>query len=579
MRTTNTQRRIFLSYFSSLGLGSTLLPGVLWGQLQQSGQPEVTPEMLKNALAMSGLSFTDDQQKAMVQSANQNLTRYRSVRDLRIPSNISPPSHFSTLTPGMQVKRTREPLRFSRPAVKRPAALEDVAFWPLLDLAHLLRTRQVTSLELTEMYLSRLHRYNEKLNFVVTLLDDLARQQAKQADAEIAAGRYKGLLHGIPWGAKDILAVKGYKTTWGSAAFKDQVLDEEASVVEMLRDAGAVLLAKLSTGELAQGDRWFGGQTKSPWNTAQGSSGSSAGPASATAAGCVAFAIGTETSGSILSPSARCGVTGLRPTFGRISRYGVMALSWTHDRLGPMCRSAEDCAAVMSVIAKPDDRDLSVSDIPFNWNAQADIRKLRVGYIVEAGEAEMRPTDLATLRAVEGLGIKLVPVNIPDWTLDVANYGVESAAFFDDLVRSGRTKEMTNPGRADTFRNSYAIPAVDYLQSQRARMLMMMKLAEATKHVDVYLAPAAVTPANTGRGANAPDAAPPRRQGATQRHSTMANSACYPAVAVPNGFTETGEPTSISFFARPFGEAELLAVVKAYQDATDFHRKHPKLDA
>lgn len=577
MPSIDSQRRRFLGYFSSIGLGSTLLPGVLWGQIQQSGSAEITAEMLKSALALAGLSFTEEQQKTMLQAANQNLTRARALRNLQIPSNVSPPYHFSSLTPGMKVKRTREPLRFSRPNVKRPANLEEVAFWPVMDLAHLLRTRQVTSLELTEMYLARLHRYNEKLNFVVTFLDDLARQQAKQADTEIAAGRYKGPLHGIPWGAKDILAVKGYKTTWGSAAFKDQVLDEEASVVEMLRNAGAVLLAKLTTGELAQGDRWFGGQTKSPWNTANGSSGSSAGPGSATAAGCVAFAIGTETSGSILSPSARCGVTGLRPTFGRISRYGVMALSWTHDRLGPMCRSAEDCAAVMSVIARPDDRDMSVSDIPFNWNAQLEVRKLRIGFIEESETAELRPTDLATLRAVEALGVKLVPVKIPDWTLDVANYGVESAAFFDELVRSGRTKEMSNPGRADTFRNAWTMSAVDYLQSQRARMIMMTKLAEATQHVDVYLAPAVNTPANNGRGAA--NEAAPRRQSATQRHSTMANSACYPAVAVPNGFSETGEPASISFFARPFGEAELLAVVKSYQDATDFHRKHPKLDS
>jgi Asp-tRNA(Asn)/Glu-tRNA(Gln) amidotransferase A subunit family amidase len=272
----------------------------------------------------------------------------------------------------------------------------------------------------------------------------------------------------------------------------------------------------------------------------------------------------------------------LRPTFGRVSRYGVMALSWTQDRLGPMCRYAEDCAAVMSVIAKPDNRDMSVSEIPFNWNAQVDIRKLRVGYIKESGDGEIRPTDVATMRAVEGLGVKLVPITIPDWTLDTSSFGVESAAFFDQMVRSGRTKEMTNPGRADAFRNAWVIPAVDYLQSQRARMMMMTQLAEATKDVDVYLAPGVNTPAAAavGRGAGTANQNPaPRRQSAVQRHSTMANSACYPAIAVPNGFAENGEPASISFFARPFGEAELIALAKAYQDATDFHRKHPKLDS
>ena len=569
MQSLDARRRQFLQYFSSIGLGSTLLPGVLWAQSQQS--PEITQEMLKTALALSGLSFTEEEQKAMVQNANQNLTRYRNIRDIKIPNNVSPPFHFSALTPGMKVKRTSEPLKFSRPAVKRPANLEQVAFWPIIELAQLLRTKQVTSVELTKMYLARLHRFNEKLNCVVTFLDDLALEQARKADTEIGAGTYKGLLHGIPWGAKDIMAVKGHTTTWGSAAFKDQVIDDESSVVEMLREAGAVLLAKLATGELAQGDRWFGGQTKNPWNTSQGSSGSSAGPGSATAAGLVAFAIGTETSGSILSPSARCGVTGLRPTFGRVSRYGVMALSWTQDRLGPMCRYAEDCAIVMSVIAKPDNRDMSVSDIPFNWNAQLDVKKLRVGFIDDG--STIRPTDQATMHAVEGLGIKLVPVKVPDVTTDVSNFGVESAAFFDEMVRSGGYRQMTNPGRADGFKSAHLIPAVEYLQSQRVRMMMMTELAKATEHVDVYLAPAAVPPADAQPNQQG------RRQGATQRHSTMANSACYPAVAVPKGFGEDGSPTSISFFARPFGEPELLALVKAYQDATGFHRKTPKLDA
>jgi Asp-tRNA(Asn)/Glu-tRNA(Gln) amidotransferase A subunit family amidase len=578
MQSLDTQRRQFLRYFSGLGLGGTLLPGVLWAQSQQSATPEITQEMLKNALALSGLTFTEEEQKAMVQSANQNLNRYRTIRDIKIPSNVSPPYHFSALTPGMKVKRAAEPLKFSRPTVKRPAKLEDVAFWPVIELAQLLRTKQVTSVELTQMYLARLHRYNEKLNCVVTFLDDLALEQAQKADAEIAAGSYKGLLHGIPWGAKDIMAVKGHKTTWGSAAFKDQVIDEESSVVEMLRDAGAVLLAKLATGELAQGDRWFGGQTKNPWNMSQGSSGSSAGPGSATAAGLVGFAIGTETSGSILSPSARCGVTGLRPTFGRVSRYGVMALSWTQDRLGPMCRYAEDCAIVMSVIAKPDNRDMSVSEIAFNWNAQLDIKKLRVGFIDDG--TPIRPSDKKTMDAVEALGIKLIPVKVPDFTNDTANFGVESAAFFDEMVRSGGYRQMSNPPRADGFKSAHLIPAVEYLQSQRVRMMMMTELAKATEHVDVYLAPAGVPPPQPPTDAAAVPAQQGngRRQGATQRHSTMANSACYPAVAVPNGFGEDGSPLSISFFARPFGEPELLALVKAYQDTAGFHRQTPKLD-
>src|SRR5579863_3147063 len=384
-------RRQFLSYFSSLGLGTTLLPGVLWAQIQQDDQQRVTLAMLKNALALSGLTFSEEDQKAMLQGVNRNLGNYEELRKIHIPNDVAPPFYFSALVPGMKVNRVKDGLRFSIPAVRRPANLEDVAFWSIPQLAQLIRTRQVSSVELTQMYLGRLHKYNPKLNCVVTFLDDLAMAQAKQADAEIASGKYKGPLHGIPWGAKDIITVKGYKTTWGSDAYKDQVLDNEASVVEMLRDAGAVLLAKLTTGELAQGDHWFGGITKNPWNLAEGSSGSSAGPASATAAGCVAFGIGSETSGSILSPSARCGITGLRPTFGRISRYGVMTLSWTQDRLGPLCRYAEDCAVVMSVIAKPDGRDLSVSELPFNWNSRFDWKKLRVGYLRDAFDETANP--------------------------------------------------------------------------------------------------------------------------------------------------------------------------------------------
>jgi Asp-tRNA(Asn)/Glu-tRNA(Gln) amidotransferase A subunit family amidase len=413
--------------------------------------------------------------------------------------------------------------------------------------------------------------------------------QAKQADSEIAAGRYKGPLHGIPWGAKDIIAVKGYKTTWGSGAYQDQVIDKDASIVEMLRDAGAVLVTKLTTGEIAQGDRWFGGQTKNPWEPSQGSGGSSAGPGSATAAGLVGFSIGTETSGSILGPSSRCGVTGLRPTLGRISRDGVMALSWTQDRLGPMCRYAEDCALVMSVISRPDSRDMSLVDIPFNWNAQLDIRKLRIGYLKAAFEENTDPIgkthQQATFDAVSALGVKIVPVDVPDFTTDVSAINVESATFFDEMMREGRDKKLTNLGRANGWKGARTFPAVDYLHSQRVRMMMMMKLAEATAHVDVYLGPSNGGPApGGGGGGRGGGATPPegaenqRRQTAGQRHSSMANLATYPAVAVPNGFNAAGLPTSITFFARPFGESELLAVVKAYQDATGFHLKHPKLD-
>ena len=597
MTNLNETRRRFLAYFTGVGLGGTLAPGILWARMQDAGAKKLTAAMVADAMKLSGLEFTEADLKSMVDAANQNLTRYEELRTLQIPNDVSPPFHFSAIVPGIEVNRTKLPFRLSAaPAVKRPANLEDAAFWPVRHLAELIRTRQVTSVELTEMYLARLHRYNAKLNNVVTFLDDHGRAEAKRADAEIAAGKYKGPLHGIPWGAKDIISVKGYKTTWGSPAFKEQSFDYDASVVELLRDAGAVLIAKVTTGELASGDQWFGGQTKSPWNLAQGSSGSSAGPSSATAAGCVGFGIGTETSGSILSPAARCGLAGLRPTFGRISRYGVMALSWTQDRLGPLCRYAEDCAIVMQAIAKPDGRDMSVSDIPFNWNAQFDVKKLRVGIIQssfdELTNADAKRNAARTLDTLQSIGVSnLIPVTVPETPFNIngiSAIGVESAVFFDEPARTEKMKEARGGGRY----NGRLVPAVEYLKLQRARMMMMTQLAEATAHVDVYVVASNSTGGEGGRGGRgagatgttAPDATtppgatagePPRPQSPTQRHFAMANLACYPAINIPNGFAENGSPTNAVIYGRPFGEMEVIALAKAYQDAAGFHLKRP----
>jgi Asp-tRNA(Asn)/Glu-tRNA(Gln) amidotransferase A subunit family amidase len=622
MSTLDETRRRFMTHFASIGLGSTLAPGIIWARMQDAQTQRLTVEMVTDALKLSGVETTEADRQALVQSANQNLARFEEVRKIHIPNDVSPPFHFSSIVPGIQVNKAKLPFRLSTPpAVKRPANLEDVAFWPVRHLAELIRTRQVTSVELTEMYLTRLHRYNPKLNNVVTFLDDVGRAQAKQADAEIAAGKYKGPLHGIPWGAKDIISVKGYKTTWGSPAFKEQMFDYDASVVEMLREAGAVLIAKLATGELASGDQWFGGRTNSPWDPTQGSSGSSAGPSSATAAGCVGFGIGTETSGSILSPAARCGLPSLRPTFGRISRYGVMALSWTQDRLGPICRYAEDCAIVMQAIAKPDGRDMSVSDIPFNWNAQLDIRKLRVGYIKESfdelSDAVVKENAHKLLDTLRSVGVaNFIPMTIPVSQTNVSGLGVESAVFFDEMTRNGQMAGS----RRGTRPTARLVPAVEYLQSQRLRMMMMMELAAATANVDVYVVASNAGAGGGGRGRGGdptdptggdPTAAagagaaggrgergggergggergggrgrgtgdPARPPGPAQRHSTMANLACYPAINVPNGFSTAGTPTNVAFFARPFGEAELLALAKAYQDAAGFHLKKPtKID-
>jgi Asp-tRNA(Asn)/Glu-tRNA(Gln) amidotransferase A subunit family amidase len=576
-------RRRFIAHFASTGLGTTLVPGVLWARMQDAGTGTVTLAMVTDALQLSGIDLNEEDRKAMVESANRNLTQYKELHAVHIPNDVSPPFHFSPVVPGMTVDKTRQPFKISRaPALKRPANLEDVAFWPVRHLAELMRTKQVSSVELTEMYLARLHRHNGVLNNVVTFLDEYGLVEARRADAEIAAGRYKGPLHGIPWGAKDIISVNGFKTTWGAAPFRDQAFDYDASVVEMLRDAGAVLIAKLTTGELAAGDNWFGGQTKSPWDPTQGSSGSSAGPSSATAAGCVGFAIGTETSGSILSPSARCGLVGLRPTFGRISRYGCMALSWTQDRLGPICRYAEDCALVMQAIAKPDGRDMSVTDLPFNWNADVDVRRLRVGIIQDSFDEITNPAAKANARKMletfQAIGVReLVPVAVPDVPSNVSAISVESTVFFDEHARAGRMQ-----GTRAARPNGRLVPAVEWLQSQRVRMMMMMVLAKATAHVDVYL----VGSNNTGMGgpggaggpggpAGTRSAEAPPPQTPTQRHFGMANLACYPAINLPNGFAETGTPTNATIYAQPYRELEILALARAYQDAAKHHLVKP----
>src|SRR5262245_51406290 len=475
--------------------------------MHESSAHQISLEMVKDSLTLTVLPFTDADATNLVNTANNNLATYDRLRNFHIPLDVSPPYHFSALVPGITPNKNREPFVLSKaPSLKRPTNMEDIAFLPVRHLAELIRTKQVSSVELTKMYLERLHRYQGKLNFVVTFLDEVGMAQAKQADAEIAAGKYKGPLHGIPWGAKDIISVKGYPTTWGTAPFKDRVFDYDASVVEMLREAGAVLIAKLTTGELASGDNWFGGQTKSPWDPTQGSSGSSAGPSSATAAGCVAFGIGSETSGSILSPSARCGLPGLRPTFGRVSRYCIMALSWTQDRIGPLVRYAEDAALVMQVIAKPDGRDMSVSDIPFNWNANLDIRKLRVGYIKESfdivTDADAKARNQKVLDTLATIGIaKLIPITIPENVTanrSIGGFGVESTAYFDEFRRNSKMNGSRGGGGGA---GSRLTSAVEYLQSQRVRMMMMMDLAKATQGVDVYLV--AGGPGGGGGGAGA----------------------------------------------------------------------------
>ena len=565
------RRRQFLQYFASMGLSSSLLPGILWAKLHEQKAQKVTREMLRDAEEISGLHFTDAQREMMLEGVNQNRDMYKELRQVHLDVSVPPAYRFSPILPGMRFDTVRRPFRMSEiGALKKPSGLESLSFWPVTHLSVLLRSRQLSSQELTELYLDRLKRFDPALKCVVTLTDDLALKQAKQADAEIKAGRYRGPLHGIPWGAKDLIAKSGYPTTWGAPPFKQQIIPTDATVVERLNKAGAVLVAKLATGELAHDDVWFGGQTKNPWDTTEGSGGSSAGPGSATAAGLVGFAIGTETGGSIVDPAIRCGVTALRTTFGRVSRNGIMPGAWSFDKVGPMCRSVEDCAVVLNAIHGPDGMDLTVVDLPFNWNATQDIRRLRVGYLKVAFQ-QQRPVheeqvnDEATLEVLRSLGVNLREMNLPNLPINATNLAsafAEISAVWDEMVNNGQDAQLTrqDPDHIGNLcRTTQMMPAIAYIQANRIRTLLMKAMAEIMTDFDVYVAPQS------------------RIDEPSSIHLNLwlTNLTGHPAVVVPNGFARGGKPTGITFIGNLYDEGKLLALAKAYQDATDFHRKHP----
>jgi len=610
-------RREFMKIFSAVGLGGTLLPGVLWAQTQ--GKGTITLEMIDDAAAIADVSIPADDKAMMLEALNGHTKDYEAIYALHLPNSAAPCLLFDPVPPGLKLETERKPMRISRAprgaAGSAPKNIEDLAFASARELAELVRTKKVTSTALTEMYLDRLKRYDPKMKFVVTLTEERAREKAKEADGEIAAGRYRGPLHGLPWGAKDLLAVKGYPTTWGAGGFEKQMIDEDAAVVKRLDEAGAVLVAKLTLGALAMGDHWFGGITRNPWNPEQGSSGSSAGPASATAAGCLAFSVGSETLGSISSPSTRCGCTGLRPTFGRVPRTGAMALSWSMDKLGPICRSVEDCALVLNAIYGPDGEDRSVKDAAFNWDANLDWNKLRVGYLKSdfdehpggsqpetaekraatpeeqkqreeakkrrdanmARAAYDRKFNGAALEKLRAMGVNLIPVELPKFPYDamVNMLDAEAAAAFDELTRTGRDKLLTEQGPHDwpnSFRTSRFIPAVEYIQASRARMQAMEAVAKTLEGFDVIVAPT------------------------SSEQLEITNLTGHPALILPNGFRGAdapkppdmapgaydnaggpGTPVSLTFLGNLYGEAKLLALAKAYQDATGFQLQHPTL--
>ena len=563
-------RRRFVGYFSAVGLGSSLIPGALTAVAQDADT--ITPEMIQAASKLAGLTFTSEEVEKIAEDFNGRrspLPQYETIRDMELGNDTPSSLVFNPVPASMKLPTGRRPFKRSEADVSMPATDEELAFLPVTHLSKLIETRQVSSTDLTKLYLARLKAHDPTLLCVVNLTEELALQQARKADEELAAGMYRGPLHGIPWGAKDLLAVKGYPTTWGASPYKDQIIDVNAAVFEKLTEAGAVLVAKLTLGALASGDRWFGGRTRNPWNPEQGSSGSSAGPGSATAAGLVGFSIGTETRGSIMSPSGRNGVTGLRPTYGRVSRYGAMALSWSMDKIGPMCRSAEDCALVFDAIYGPDGRDNSIIDVPFNFDATADVRKLRVGYLKDRYFAEIeddpenpeqverrrenKKFDDAALNLLMSMGVELKPIELPDLPSDSIGFilSTESAAAFDDLTRSVRDNMMVpeESNWPDTFRRQRFIPAVEYIQANRLRTRIIEQFNEVFDELDLFI--------GSSLG--------------------LTNLTGHPEISLPHGFNSEKNPTNLRFTGKLFGEAEILLLAHAFQSATDHHLKHPKL--
>jgi Asp-tRNA(Asn)/Glu-tRNA(Gln) amidotransferase A subunit family amidase len=620
-------RRRFLAVSTAAGLGSTLFPGALLALSTQPadaqsahtdlrGWPDITPAMIEAAAAIAAIKLTPDQIKMLLDGLVGQRNSALRVRELHLPNSVAPTAVFNPIPAGEPAPTPAPP----QPVVLGPApsiadlslAQEDkLAFATIRQLGKLLRDHKLTSVDLTRLYLSRLKRLDPKLHFVITLTEDRALAQAAAADRDLAAGKDHGPLHGIPWGAKDLLAVKGYPTTWGAAGFENQHFDYDAEVVNRLDASGAVLIAKLTMGALAQGDLWFGARTRNPWNPSQGSSGSSAGSGSAVAAGCVGFAIGTETLGSISSPSTRCGTSGLRPSFGLVPRTGAMALVWSMDKIGPITRSVEDCALVLNAIYGPDGIDQSLQPAPFHANLTTDVRKLRVGYIKKAFDAPVyqapsadelksltaadRTTreqqsrayfernaydakfDAATLDHLREMGITLTPVEIPAFHFSALLniLGAEAAAAFDDLTTSGRDALLTGQKPYDWpngFRTSRFLSAVDYIQAQRARALALTAMHKLFADFDVIVTPS----------------------GGSQLTAT--NLCGQPAVIVPNGlrgadappyvttpdddwpdYGGPGTPVSITFLAPLYQDAKAVALAHAYQLKTGFHLQHPML--
>lgn len=539
--------------------GALILSGMALAFTGQALLTAITANDIKGAANISGLEFTKPELDSMVKGLEEYRTYYTENRALALPNGLSPAFVFNPQPAGFKMPQFSMAGGFTAASEKLPSDKNQLAFFSIQQLAHLISTKQITSVELTKFYIERLKKYDPKVKCVVTLMEEEALKQAAKADEDLKGGIYKGILHGIPYGVKDLFATKTGKTTWGSKPFKDQQFDYDATVVKRLEDAGAVLVAKLSTGYLAWGDEWFGGKTRNPWDLDSGSSGSSAGSAAAVSAGLLPFAIGTETYGSIVSPAATCGVTGLRTTFGRVSRHGAMALSWTMDKVGPICRSGEECAIVLQAISGPDGKDLSVAAVPFVYNNADKSNRFKIGFIKSEMEKVYPGSDkdMATMEKLRDMGFELVPMEWPqlpniDFILEA-----EAAAAFDELTRTNKDDQLEKQVRnawPNVFRQARQIPAVEYIQAQRLRAKLIEEVSKMYAQVEVI-----IHPATEGKGL------------------LITNLTGHPSICVPNGFDNL-KPSAITFTGKLYDEAKLAAMAQSYQEFTGLHYNHPNLD-
>lgn len=523
-----------------------------------------TVQFIRNSAKWYDLDFTESEADSMIGNLGNYLFLYKSMHRTLPTNDITYPFAFQPAPPGMKISTKKEKIYWDIPLrVELPANKNELAFYSIPQLASLIVNKKISSVELTKFFLDRLKKWGDTLESVITITEDLAMSQAKQADEELRTGIYRGPLHGIPYGLKDLFAVKGYKTTWGSTPYKDQVLDIDSYVYRRLREAGAVLCAKLSLGALAFNNKWFGGETKNPWNLKEGSSGSSAGSAASVVAGLLPFAIGTETQGSIVSPSTRCGATGLRPTFGTISRYGAMVLCWSLDKAGPICRSAEDAAIVFAFIHGTDGNDPSAIRSTFNYTGKTDFSKLRIAY-AENYFKRLNPeaAEWKVLETYRSLGANIKAVNFPDSAMYPVNLisiilNAESAAAFDELTRTNRDDLIERQDRGfwpNSFRAARTIPAVEYINANRYRSILCKRMNDFMKDIDVFIVPSF-----------------------SGRQLSMTNLTGHPVVVMPIGYNPAGSPLSITLLGNLYDEATILAAAKAYQDKTEFNRQHPPL--